>query len=33
MKPETLKLIEEKWEDHQRYGYRGKIPEHNSNGF
>jgi hypothetical protein len=33
IKPETLKLIEEKvGEKHRRYGHRGKIPEQKRNG-
>jgi hypothetical protein len=33
IKPETLKLIEEKVEKSLEYRHRGKIPEHKTNGF
>jgi hypothetical protein len=31
IKPDTLKLIEESGEEPQTYGYRGNIPEQNTN--
>jgi hypothetical protein len=32
IKPDTLNFTRERWEEPQTYGYRGKIPEQNTNG-